>query len=252
MKTLISAALCLAAVFACAGNARAELRSSLPSDVPGITIPNAHIVAKGVYGTVMRGQAPSREEVRQLKDYGITDLLIFKNQTNKEVDQEIAWLAAAGYSADRVTAVPFLWKDLGPFKQTCEQTIGALNVLLKAYNTPGRAVFFHCTVGEDRTGYLAGLFRMLVSGWDTDRSFSQELCKNGYEAGDPKKQDKVVQLIRAELTPAYLKMASLISGGVLTSSRLDVSVCGSEPQLAPETAAKYKCQRPARRARKPR
>lgn len=253
MKLTISGVLALGAVLAGPGSAGAALRSPLPSDVPGITIPNAHVVAKGVYGAVLRGNAPAKEEIQQLKDYGVTDVLIFKNQTGGEVDQEAAWLAAAGYPADQVTMIPFPWKDLGPFKQTCELTVTGLQRLMKIYNSPKRTIFFHCTVGEDRTGYLAGLFRMLVSGWNTDKAFRQELCKNGYEAGDPGKQDKVVQLIRAGLTPAYLKMASLISSGALTSARLDHSVCGSEPQVAPETVRKYKCWRPraAGRAAKP-
>jgi len=244
MKKIVSAVFALAAVAVWSGDACAALRSPLPSDVPGITIPNTHLVAKGVYGAALRGNAPAQEEVRQLKDYGITDVLIFKTQTSTEVDQEKAWLTAAGYPAERIYQVPFPWKDLGPFKQTCEQTISALQVLINIYNTPGRAVFFHCTVGEDRTGYLAGLFRMLVSGWNTDQAFRAELCKNGYEAGDPNKEDKIVQIIRAELTPAYLKMAYLISTGTLTSTRLDAGVCNAEPQVLPATLAKYKCWRP--------
>ncbi len=179
MKKIISVVLALAAALIGRGDACAALRPPLRSDVPGITIPNAHVVAKGVYGAVLRGNAPAKEEIRQLKDYGITDVLIFKNQTYKEVDEEKARLTAAGYPADRISAVPFPWKDLGPFKQTCEQTIDALKVLLKVYNTPERAVSFHCTVGEDRTGCLAGLFRMLVSGWNTNQAFRAEMCKNG-------------------------------------------------------------------------
>ena len=179
MKKIISVVLALAAALIGRGDACAALRPPLRSDVPGITIPNAHVVAKGVYGAVLRGNAPAKEEIRQLKDYGITDMLIFKSQTYKEVDEEKARLTAAGYPADRISAVPFPWKDLGPFKQTCEQTIDALKVLLKVYNTPERAVSFHCTVGEDRTGCLAGLFRMLVSGWNTNQAFRAEMCKNG-------------------------------------------------------------------------
>ena len=219
----------------------AVLRSPLPSDVPGITIPNTHIAAQGGLGKVLRGGAPLRHEIRQLKDYGITDIIIFKNQTRDEVDKEILWLSTAGYSAAQIHHIPFLWKNMGTFRQSCEQTVSALRILREAYITPRKAVFFHCTVGEDRTGYLAGLFRMLAEKWTMQKAFKQELCKNGYEAGDTRKPADIVTEVRAGLTPLYLKMAALISSGVLTIDDLNYSVCESEPAADTKAAGQLRC-----------
>ena len=219
----------------------AVLRSNLPSDVAGIRIPNTHIAARGGAGRVLRGSAPLKNEIKQLKDYGITDILIFKNQTTDEVDREISQLKAAGYSSGQIHHIPFLWKGLGPFRQTCRQTISALRLLSAAYKTPRKAIFFHCTVGEDRTGFLAGLFRMLAEKWDTKKAFKEELCQNGYEAGDSGKPPNVVTAVRAELTPVYFKMALLISSGALTLDNLDNSVCASEPMLDTKAVEQLHC-----------
>jgi len=232
-------ALCL--VCFCPGPASCELRSPLPSDVPGITIPNAHTLGGNHLGLVLRGNAPRKEEIQQLKTYGITDILIFKNQTSSEVVQEVQMLLAAGYPAERIRQIPFLWKDLGPFRKTCEMTVQGLRFLSEVRDTPRRGVFFHCTVGEDRTGFLAGLFRMVTDGWDTEKSFREELCDRGYEAGDPRKAPAVVNAVRAGLTPAYLKMAYLISHGILTRENLNGSVCAQEPVIDAQTLAKFQC-----------
>lgn len=236
----LTGALCL--VFLCSqAVSSAVLRSTFPSDVPGISIPNTHIAAQGGLGTVLRGSAPLKDEIKQLKDYGVTDVLIFKNQTKKEVDQEISFLKAAGYSSGQIHHIPFLWKNLGPFQQTCEQTVGALRLLSEAYKTPQKTIFFHCTVGEDRTGFLAGLFRMLAEKWDINKAFKEELCKNGYEAGNTRKEPEVSAKIRAGLTPVYLKMAVLISSGALTLDNLDSSVCATEPIADTNTLDQLRC-----------
>ncbi|MCX5785922.1 MAG: tyrosine-protein phosphatase [Elusimicrobia bacterium] len=233
---IVSAALCNE------GNC-AVIRSSLPSEVPGINIPNVHVVSTGPSGAILRGNAPLPEEISQLKNYGVTDVLIFK-ESDADVKREKAGLAAAGYYfPGRLHQVEFPWKDMGPFKLNCEKTIEALNELLTISGIPRRTIFFHCTVGEDRTGYLAGLYRMLAEGWDKDKAFDQEMCGNGYEAGDPQKPESVVKAIRAGLTPMYLRMAELISSGALTLNKIDSSVCNTEPKLPPGADEKYKCLR---------
>jgi hypothetical protein len=216
--------------------------------VPGIDIPNTHELGRGA-GAVLRGSAPTSEVyIGQLKTFGVTDVLIFKNPASAKKDEvadEVQRLKEAGYADARVRNIPFKWTGLGPFQQTCEQTVDALSYLRDVYDTPKRAVFFHCTVGEDRTGYLAGLFRMLVDGWPVEQAFQQEMCRNGYEAGDPHKPAQVVNQIRAELTPAYLRMAFLISNGMLTAKRLDKSACSAEPMIREQPLAeRFKCRRP--------
>jgi hypothetical protein len=210
----------LAVSFFVALEARAD--QLLPSKVPGLQIGNAYIVLQG-QGLLVRGSAPVHAG-KQLKTYGITDVLIFKNQTGGEINAEMADLKTAGFAPKSVVQIPYQWKILPSFQAACEQLIDALTLLDTVYRTKGRKAFFHCTVGEDRTGMLAGLIRLLEKGEAVAQVFQQELCARGYEAGDPNKPDGVNQIIRQILTPMYVKMGGLIRAGKIKSGALSKAV----------------------------
>lgn len=214
-------------------NASARFDSPFPSTVEGLDIPNSHLIAEGP-GRVLRGMAPdTAERVNSLINYGVTDVLIFKNEIKNEVSKEISDLENAGINRENIQFIPFRWKDIGSFQEACEQTIDGLEILIDVLSSENRTVYFHCTVGEDRTGVLAGLFRMLNDGWDEEKAFQEEMCENGYEAGNPQKPyAKVVKEIEEELTPFYLKMASLIKSGMISAQSLDKNICSSEPEIS--------------------
>src|SRR5262249_28085802 len=109
---------------------------------------------------------------------------------------------------------------------------------------PLRKIFAHCTVGEDRTGAVVGLYRLLQHPtWDTYSVFIQDMCVRGYEAGDPRKMrtalDDVILPMRRELTPFFLKMAKKIKKGQLRWFDLRDESCDEEPAVAPDEAAPY-------------
>lgn len=222
-------------------------KSPFKSTVPGITIGNTHLVGKG-QGEVLRGSQPLTS-IPELIAYGITDVLIFKTETRNEVAQEIASLREAGLSADRITHIPFKWKDVGSFEEVCNQVLDGLDKLQVVRSTRGRKIFFHCTVGEDRTGMLAGLHRLLNEGGDFAKTFQSELCENGYEAGNPKKPGMVVDAIRSEITPNFLKFSYLIQTGAITKTKLDRGVCKRDSEITAAMAgdrrydvAPFKCK----------
>ncbi len=215
--------------------AEGELLSPFPSTVAGISIRNTHLVndptPSGV--EILRGNAPN-SSTQELTEHGVTDVLVFKNQTGTEIDDEIALLASLGLPPDHVTQIPFRWKYLPEFAVSCRQLISGLELLERAaHGAPGTRLFFHCTVGEDRTGVLAGLFRMIDQQWPLDHAFKDELCENGYENGNPYKPDYVIQLIRDGLTPLFLKMAYLVESGKLSAASLDPAICDADPSLDP-------------------
>lgn len=216
------------------------LVSPFNSTVPGITIRNTHLVASAE-GEVIRGMSPSGK-TSELAARGVTDILIFKNEIRNEVQKEIAELQENGFTPDRIHVIPFRWKELEGYRTACEQLLTGLQILERAYRTPERSVFFHCTVGEDRTGLLAGLFRMVEQGWSARKAFDQEMCAHGYEAGDGKKPWKVVSAIRTELTPVFLALATLIEDGVIAAGQLDVSVCAQAVQSRYE-ARDFACKK---------
>jgi hypothetical protein len=211
-----------------ATTAFAAYHSPFRSELSGLNIGNAHLVLKK-RGTLLRGSAPATADAAKLVSYGVTDVLIFKNETSSEVRSEISALISAGIEEDRITAIPFRWNEIGSFREACEQTVEALQKAQEVASSRGRTMYFHCTMGEDRTGYLAGLLRMLEQGQSLRTVFEEDLCQHGYEAGNPHKPAGVVRTVRTELTPVFLKMAFLIETGLLTPEHLDPSVCGQDP-----------------------
>lgn len=208
-------------------------RPELPGTVPGLSISNSHIVTESGATKVIRGMAPrSVAQIQELKKLGVTEVLIFKNETKNEVQTEIAQLQKAGFAAEAITNVPFPWKDLPDFKSTCQMTIQALHVIEQAASH-GRSIYFHCTVGEDRTGYLASLWELWSGARSSiQNSFQEQMCERGYEAGNPNKPYRdVVLKVREGLTPLYLKMLSVLANARNNGEELSASLCDNEPKL---------------------
>jgi hypothetical protein len=202
------------------------LSSPFDSSVAGITVPNSHWFDAGE--TILRGMEPrTPEQFEELRAAGIERVLIFKNTTGSDdVGEEVAsWALPA---AD-VLHVPFRWKELGGFAAPCEQTVEALR-FIRASQQAGKKVFFHCTVGEDRTGYLAALYAMLFDAAEARVAFEDDMCERGYGSGNPQKPSFVVGALARELSPLYRSMAYLISQGVL-DAELDATVCETPPEV---------------------
>lgn len=173
---------------------------------------------------IYRSAAPARN-IPYLGQAGFTHVLIFKNQTKNEVDTEIRDLQKIGILKANIYHVPFSWKETGALEEACEQVVTALGYLAQVEKSRSHKMLFHCTLGEDRTGALAGLYRMLYSGWSIDRAFQEEMCANGYEAGDKGKPLSIVNLVRSEVTPVFLAVASLIVQKKISFNYLNPKVC---------------------------
>jgi len=202
------------------------LSSPFDSSVPGVTVPNSHWVDE--QQSVLRGMEPRTEaEYDELRSAGIARVVIFKNATGSDgVAPEIA---AWALPAEDVLHVPFRWTALESFQTSCQQTVDALR-FIRASTEAGKKVFFHCTVGEDRTGYLAALYAILFEGVDRRTAFDLDMCEHGYGSGNPQKPAYVVGKLAAELTPLYRSMAFLIDQGVLKAD-LDTAACATEPEV---------------------
>lgn len=174
------------------------------STVKGISIRNTHALTAGI----LRGSQPGNK-LKELARYGITDVIIFKTQTKNEVDREIAELKNLGIKSHHI---PFRWKELESAQVACEQTVKALKILRQAQKA-SRQVFFHCTVGEDRTGLLAGLWRMEQENLSTEEAWQSEMCERGYADGNSNKPWDVTKSIHQELTPLFIALAAKIEAG---------------------------------------
>lgn len=207
------------------------LASPFASTVPGLRIQNAHAVGNG--GLVLRGMTPrSADDYGDLVDAGVGAVLVFKNATGvNDVGDEVTELTGPrGLPASRVVNIPFKWKDIGPFTGACTQTVDALK-FIAANVEAGKKTYFHCTVGEDRTGLLAAVQRLLNEPTlRADRAWDEEMCERGYGAGNPLKPYFVTGALDRGLTPLYRKLAFLVATGKLKASSLDASVCSTDPE----------------------
>lgn len=183
-----------------------------------VSIPNFSAV--DAEEVIFRGSQPGRK-VSELSELNITDVIIFKNDTKGEVPKELADLEELGINGHHI---PFHWKDIPSLQMACEQVIEALSIIKKV-KLNGGSVFFHCTVGEDRTGLLAGLYRMLEESLDQETAFNEEMCLRGYSDGNPNKPGNVTGAIEKGLTPLFLEMSRLIESGELSMRKLDKKVC---------------------------
>ncbi len=197
----------------------------------GLTIPNSFKVDKS--GNVYRGKEP-KNLVDELAHFQITDVIIFKNDVKGEVFKEMASLKDLGINTHHI---PFRWKEYPSMQVACEQTVEALNIIHKVKSVNGK-VFFHCTAGEDRTGMLAGIYRMLEEKISKTKAFKEEMCARGYSDGNSHKPGMVTEAIQKELTPLFNALSAKVESGEWKLGKLSKQSCRN---LVIE-ATKLKCK----------
>lgn len=198
------------------------LKSPFASSIKGIELPNSHFLDQDKQ--LIRSMAPNRyiDDVLKL---GVTDILIFKNQTRNEVDKEITLLEEVGF--DNISVIPFGWHDYGNYKKACLQTIEALKIMRAVAASKRKKLLFHCTVGEDRTGYLSALWKLIFTKMTPKEAFQTQMCQKGYGRGNPKKPYKVVKEIQDDLTPLFIHMVELIKAKKIRYNYLSKKVCSN-------------------------
>jgi len=197
------------------------LTSNFPATVMGTKITNVHQLSE----RVLRGNSPVGN-VSDLKNLGVTDVLIFKKSSQtEEIQEEVGGLRGLGYTTENIFHIPFPWKNLPGDAASCRMILDGLRLMVKINSQPGRKIFVHCSVGEDRTGVISGLFRMLNDGWKSKKAFHDELCAHGYANASRKKPKKVADAIRYELTPLYVAIAEKIEAGEISGENLSSDLC---------------------------
>lgn len=204
-------------------SATADLVSPFRSTVDGVTIPNAHLVVINPQGkSIYRGNSPlSAEHVEELVLLGVERVIVFKNFYTVE-DRELVMdlYRDNGIPQGQISHIEMPWKNIITRQdkiRACRFTLRALAEMRDSTTH----LFFHCTVGEDRTGILAGLARIAFNNWSPRQAFDQEMCPRGYEAGNPNKATEapnVVKAIRESLTPLYLQLATIVKKGQWSES----------------------------------
>jgi len=216
----------------------------------GITIPNARFVNRDK--KILRSMRPWNRDpvtpskmsvdpvyVDQIIAAGVTDLLIFKTQEPErdDITMETEVFLSKGLNETQITSIPFPWKGFTDFKEVCLMTLQGLRKIkeVKDDSANNRKILFHCTVGEDRTGYLAALYTLLEepnlkeNPQRIKEIFNEEACRGGYEGGNANKPRAVKASIREALTPLFTKMAFKIQRGYLSWEKLKDEQCEIDP-----------------------
>jgi hypothetical protein len=214
----------------------------MKDEVPGLTIGNTHYVyqAEG-RGTLIRGRQLGGKTA-EVKAFGVTDVLVYKDPVKNEVTTELNSLRSLGYTEDHLHHVTMPWQQIRDDKIPCQHTIEAANILLGIARIPGSIGYFHCTYGQDRTGMMAAIIRMVTQGWSAEQAFFSEMCAHGYGHGDPKRPGFVSDEVESSLTPIFLQIAGQIQGqGLSVASTLDAGICEGTPKTALD-ANEFKCK----------
>jgi hypothetical protein len=252
------------------------LYSPFPSKIETettITIRNARFVNKDI--RILRSMRPFIKELshrndpdnvtdmvpypkylEQILNYGVTDILIFKDPERGRDDIQLEKDALAGkmedadpaqnatedFSKKGVRSILFPWKDFQhkeiTFQKACAMSVRALRIIKAIKDDSHRKILFHCTVGEDRTGYLAFLVALMNESPTAaneeviKKVFDEEACLGGFSTGNAGKEAPVTDAIKVDLIPLAIKMAYKIYSREINWNNLDdVTLCTAEPTI---------------------
>ena len=204
---------CIAIFFllgATIGNAAPPPQSETPSPSPVHTaqsterqpapagIPNFSEVTPALY----RGGQPSNQGFAALAKMGI-DIVVDLRGSGEPERKEVTRLG--------MQYVPIPWHCYQPKDEIFAQFLTLLR------ENPGKKVFVHCRLGDDRTGMMVAAYRMSEQGWSAEEamndmeihgysSFHHMICPRlaSYEAEFPHvlKTSPAFQKLRDTATPA--------------------------------------------------
>lgn len=198
------------------------LRTLHSTHAPLESIGNVHSLR--VDHRILRGASPEGRVIL-LKENGVTDVLIFRDGSGPHNANEKKELASVGYKDSQVHHIPMSWKNVSSFEESCRKTVAALKVMNAVEQDSSRKLYIHCTMGEDRTGLISGLYRMIFQSWSTNQAYQQEMCTRGFAESSPHKPPHVVNTVNASLKTLFIRMAALIESGQLSKDSLNPDVC---------------------------
>jgi len=105
--------------------------------------------------TLYRGAQPTKEGFRNLAEFGITIVVDLRGSR----ESERQFVSGLGM---RYVALP--WQCFSPRDQHFAQFLTLLR------ENPGKKVFVHCRVGDDRTGMDVAVYRIAEQGWTAEEA----------------------------------------------------------------------------------
>lgn len=139
-------------------------QASPPADSPAARAIGIRWNAKGVpnFGTVTpslyRGGLPSSEGMEALKKLGV-EVVVDMRGRNKNEEAEAAKLG--------MQYIPIPSHCPFPKDETYAKFLKAIE------ENPGKKVFVHCRLGDDRTGMAVAAYRMADEGWSAEEAMKE-------------------------------------------------------------------------------
>lgn len=188
-----------------------------PSTIaPNFPIPHSHVVSElNSEALVFRGPEPSSQShYRGLARLNVAKILIFKSEVKDEVQNEIQNLKKFGFTNEQITHIPMRWSLFESNIKACEHVKQALLEIQRSYEARQK-IYFHCSVGEDRTSLLDALWTLWLKGEsnaDAINNFKLRMCSYGYSVGfeNRGKPKDITEQIDQDMTPLYLTLAQEI------------------------------------------
>jgi len=114
--------------------------------------------------TLYRGGQPSRSGFRILAKMGIN--IVVDLRGSRDSERKIVRHLGMQY-------VPLPWHCWFPKDKTFAQFLTLLR------KNPGKKIFVHCRLGDDRTGMMIATYRMAQEGWSAEKA-EKEMEKFGF------------------------------------------------------------------------
>ena len=114
------------------------------------------MISAGLY----RGGQPGREGFEFLKTNGIKTVINLRAENDEEVI-----VKKLGMNYVHIPISITMWSKIPD---------GAIDQYFKVLNDPANyPIFFHCRRGADRTGALAGFYRIAYQGWEPGKAYGE-------------------------------------------------------------------------------
>jgi len=130
--------------------------SPLPEPLLIKEIPRFQMIASGLY----RGGQPERQGLEYLKKNGIKTVINLRMENDEE-----SLVTELGMTYVHIPISIKMWSKIPD---------PAIDQYFKVVNDPANyPIFFHCKRGADRTGALAGLYRIAIQGWEPKAAYDE-------------------------------------------------------------------------------
>lgn len=115
--------------------------------------------------TLYRGGQPTKEGFRRLQKMGVN--MVVDLRGDRKSERKLVNRLGMQY-------VPMHWECSFPKDETFAR------FLLLIRNNPGKKIFVHCRLGDDRTGMMIASYRMAEQSWSAERA-EKEMEKFGFD-----------------------------------------------------------------------